>query len=117
MIEMRMVTLAANGTADLMSDDATTGFRSKLISKLFDRVVAMGMLCTTAGCQVTISVGGMLVVPLSPVTSGGTINVYPKIPDDIQFEFEVPAGAEISVDIAEILAGTPSVMAIIQSEP
>ncbi len=117
MIEQRMVTLAANGTADLMSDDATTGRKSKLTSALWDRVMAIGVLCTTAGCQVEISAGGRLVVPLSPISSGGTINVYPTIPDNIQFEFEVAAGEEVTVDINEILAGTPSVMAILQSEP
>jgi len=117
MIEQRMVTLAANGTADLLSDDATTGRKSKLVSALYDRVMAMGMLATTAGCRVEISAGGRLVVPLSPIGSGATINVYPTIPDNIQFEFEVFAGEEVSVDINEILAGTPSVMAIIQSEP
>lgn len=112
-----MVTLAANGTADLMSDDATTGRKSKLTSQLYDRVMAIGMLCTTAGCQVEISAGGRLVVPLSPISSGATIDVYPTIPDNIQFEFEVAAGEEVSVDINETLAGTPSVMAILQSEP
>jgi len=117
MIELRMLTLAANGTGDLMSDSATVGFQSKLRVKLYDRIVALGILATTAGVQVTIATGGTLVAPLQPVSSGGVINVYPKIPDDIQFEFEVPAGEEITVDLNETLAGTPSVMAIIQSEP
>lgn len=117
MIEPRMVTLAANGTADLLSDDATTGFASKMRVKAYDRIVALGLLCTTAGCQVTISAGARLITPLSPITSGGTINVYPKIPDDIMWEFEVFAGEEISIDISEILAGTPSVMGVLQAEP
>jgi hypothetical protein len=112
-----MATLAANGTADLLSDDATTGFASKMRVKQYDRVVALGLIATTAGVQVTISAGSRLITPLSPITSGATINIYPKIPDDIQFEFEVGAGEEISIDLNETLGGTPSVMAIIQAEP
>ena len=117
MIENRQVTMAANGTADLITNDASTGFKSKLTPLMVASTVAMGLIATDANVRVQVTVGNELVVPLSPIPSGGTIGVFPKIPDEIWVEFEGAEADEISVELTNTGAGTPSVMATLQVEP
>jgi len=116
-IEYRQVLMAANGTAELFSIDATTGFASKLRTAPSDGVYQMRIVATTTGVQMRVSSGPELVLPTSPVGGGGTIGVFPAQTDSEPLQWEALAGDEQSCELLEVSAGTPSVMAILEFIP
>jgi len=114
MIEYRQVLMAANGTAELFSIDATTGFSSKLRTAPSDGVYQMRIVATAVTVQMRVSSGPELVLPTSPVGGGGTIGVFPAQTNSEPLQWEALAGDEQSCELLETAAGTPSVMAIIE---
>lgn len=117
MIEYRQVLLAANGTAELFSTDATTGFSSKMRTASADGVYQMRIIATTTAVEMRVSSGPELVLPTSPTPGGGTIGVFPAQTDSEPLQWEALAGDEQSCELRETAAGTPSVMAIVEFIP
>lgn len=116
-IEYRQVIMAANGTAELFSIDATTGFASKLRTAPSNGVYQLRIVATTVGVQMRVSSGPEMIIPTSPVGGGGTIGVFPAQTDSEPLQWDALQGDEQSCELLETLAGTPSVMAIIEFLP
>lgn len=116
-IEYRQVNLAANGTAELMSNDATTGFGSKLRVAPVDSVYQIRIISTDAAVQMLVQSGPETIISTSPIPSGGTIGQFPAQTDSEPLQFESAQGDEISIELTNTGAGTPSVMAVIERQP
>lgn len=117
MIEYRQVDLAASGTAELFSIDATTGFSSKLRTAPSDGTYQMRIVATTVAVQMRVSSGPELVLPTSPVGGGGVIGVFPAQTDSEPLQWEALAGDEQSCELLETAAAIASVMAILEFVP
>jgi len=106
--------MGANGTAELFSIDATTGFSSKLRTAPHDGTYQMRIVATTVGVQLRVSSGPELVIPTSPVPGGGTIGVFPSQTNSEPLQWDALQGDEQSCELLEVAAGTPSVMALVE---
>lgn len=109
--EFRQVTMTANGTADLMTTDATIGYNSSLLTAPEDGFYELRILSTDANVQVQVFRGSEAVHGLSPASSGGTIGVTPNDQNSAAISFPALQGDTISVQLRETAGGTPSVMA------
>lgn len=117
MIEYREVLMTANGTAELFSTDVTTGFKSKIETAMQDGTYQVRIVATTVGVRFRVSSGPELVIPTSPVNGGGTIGVFPTPLNSEPLQWEALQGDQQSCELEETLAGTPSVMAIVEFVP
>jgi len=112
--EFRQVDLLASATADLMSTDATTGFKSQLETAPMSGMYQMRIIATTAAVQFQIFCGPGAAVPTSNVPAGGTIGVFPSENDSAPIQFACIAGDAIAVQLRETAAAVASVMAVIE---
>lgn len=116
-VELRQVNMAANGTAELFSTDVTTGFRSKLTPVQFPSQVSIAIVSTDVNVRMRISTGSENILGTSPVPGGGTAGQFPNIQQQTYVTFLAAAGDELSCELENTTAGTPSVMAAISVEP
>jgi len=112
--EFRQVLMTANGTADLMSTDALSGFASQLQTAPLNGIYQIRIVATTTGVQFQIFCGPGAAVPTSQCPGGGTIGVFPSETNSAPIQFACLAGDIISVQLRETAAGTPSVMAVVE---
>ncbi len=114
MVENRLNTFGAAGSVDMMQAVTDPGFVSQIrTAPEGGAVYAAGLLSTTATDNVQVFSGTRLVAQ-GPIPAGGTIGIFPLIPDNIQFEFESAGGEEISIQVTAGAAS--SVMLTIQQE-
>lgn len=115
-IEYRQVDLAANGTADLMTQDATTGFASGMRIAPVDSIYQLRILATSTAVQMLVNAGPENVIGTSPVANGGTIGVFPAQTDSEPLQFEAAQGDEIAIQLRNTAGLTPSVMAVLERQ-
>ena len=90
---------------------------SKLKLQKQDGNAQMGLLAAAAGMVVTIFAGTELVAPEGPISAGGTVNVAPKIPDDIQYNYAFLTLDELSAVVRNTTVGAVTLQAIVDIEP
>jgi len=112
--EFRQVLMGINGTADLMSTDALTGFASQLQTAPSNGIYQIRIVSTDVNVQFQIFCGPAAAVPTSQVPGGGTIGVFPSENNSAPIQFACLAGDVISVQLRETAGGTPSVMAVVE---
>lgn len=114
-LENRLNTFGAAGSVDMMAAVTNPAFVSQLrTAPVGGAAYAAGMLSTTVTDAFQIFSGSRLVAQ-GPVPGGGTVGVYPLIPDNIQFEWVSEGGEEVSIQVTAGAAS--SVMLTIQREP
>lgn len=90
---------------------------SKLKLQKQDGQAQMGLLAAAAGLVATVFAGSELVTPESPISAGGTVDVAPRIPDDIQYTFAFLTLDELSTVVRNTTVGAVTLQAIIDVEP
>ncbi len=113
MISVLFRSLAAGTTLELFD----TVEWAKLKLQKSDGAAQMGLLAGAAGLVASVFAGSELVSPEGPISAGGTVDVAPKIPDDIQYSFSFLTLDELSTVVRNTTAGAVTLQAIIDVEP
>lgn len=101
MIQKR-IALGANAVASALADDQFEYLP-------YNALVEFGLLADATGVLVTIYSGADLLMDEGPVPIG-TINVFPKYPDDYHLQDVAPGGARLKVRLRDTTGAARVVM-------
>ena len=108
----------AGGSAEPLEGDNTLSSRWKDRKIPFPGLVELGIRATDANVVVSVQSGSEILLEESPVDAGGTINVFPIFPDNIDLVDEVAAGDLFKIRLRNTHASaTPSVMITLRYTP
>jgi len=108
----RVTTMAANGTAQPLQ--TVPAWQHRILA--IDSLIEYSIVGTDVNIEYEVTLGSAVEVQRSPVSSGGTIGVFPSF-QDVKKTIVGAAGDELAFTLFEGAGGTPSAMLEVHLTP